>query len=108
MTAFRAFRVERTGERKFERRVAERVHADGYDAYSLLAKVGRDCVGALLFLPEGQEPGPVGEIDSRVIGNAEIAARIGDLADTPLGVDEDAEFRISLAGAQAKTALLRW
>lgn len=90
------------------RRVAERVHADGYDAYSLLAKVGRDCVGALQFLPEGHEPGPAGEIDSRIIREAEIAAKIGDLAATPLGVDEDEEFRISLAGAQEKTALLRW
>lgn len=90
------------------RRVAEHVHADGYDAYSLLAKVGRDCVGALQFLPEGHEPGPAGEIDSRIIREAEIAAKIGDLAATPLGVDEDEEFRISLAGAQEKTALLRW
>lgn len=90
------------------RRVAERVHADGHDAYSLLAKVGRDCVGALQFLPEGHEPGPAGGIDSRIIRDAEIAAKIGDLAATPLGVDEDEEFRISLAGAQEKTALLRW
>ncbi|MDE0531116.1 MAG: type II toxin-antitoxin system HipA family toxin [Albidovulum sp.] len=89
------------------RRVAERVRADGYDAYSLLAKVGRDCVGALQFLPEGQESGPAGEIDSRIVRDAEIAAKIGDLAATPLGVDEDEEFRISLAGAQEKTALLR-
>ena len=42
------------------RRVAERVQAEGYDAYSLLAKVGRDCVGALQFLPEPQEPGVAG------------------------------------------------
>ena len=28
------------------RRLADRVHADGADAYSLLAKIGRDCVGA--------------------------------------------------------------
>ena len=90
------------------RRVAERVHADGYDAYSLLAKVGRDCVGALQFLPEGHEPGPAGEIDSRIVREAEIAAKIGDLAATPLGVDADEEFRISLAGAQEKTALLHW
>ena len=39
------------------RRVAERVGADGVDAYSLLARIGRDCVGALQFLPEGEEPG---------------------------------------------------
>src|SRR5258708_14489057 len=39
------------------RRIAERVHAQGTDAYSLLAVVGRDCVGALQFLPDGEEPG---------------------------------------------------
>ena len=37
-----------------------------------------------------------------------IAAKLRDLAATPLGVDEDEEFRISLAGAQEKTALLYW
>jgi serine/threonine-protein kinase HipA len=30
--------------------------AAGTDAYSLLAKIGRDCVGALQFIPEGEEP----------------------------------------------------
>jgi hypothetical protein len=34
----------------------------GYDAYSLLAAVGRDCVGALQFLPEGEDPGRAGGI----------------------------------------------
>src|SRR5512140_1131741 len=37
------------------RRVAERVGARGTDAYSLLFQIGRDCVGALQFLPEGDE-----------------------------------------------------
>jgi serine/threonine-protein kinase HipA len=32
------------------RRVAARTGADGADAYSLLATIGRDCVGALLYL----------------------------------------------------------
>ncbi len=32
------------------RRVAEKVGAEGTDAYSLLAQIGRDCVGALQFL----------------------------------------------------------
>jgi len=90
------------------RRVAERVKADGYDAYSLLAKVGRDCVGALQFLPEGQAPGPAGAVDGRALSNGEIAKKIRDLAKAPLGVDEDEEFRISIAGAQEKTALLYW
>jgi serine/threonine-protein kinase HipA len=90
------------------RRLAERVHADGADAYSLLAKVGRDCVGALQFLPDGVEPGPAGTVAGRPVGEDYIARKIGDLTATPLGVDEDEEFRISLAGAQEKTALLLW
>lgn len=90
------------------RRLAERTHAGGYDAYSLLTAVGRDCVGALQFLPDGEEPGPVGAVKGRAVGNEEIARILGDLSRTPLGVDEDEEFRISLAGAQEKTALLYW
>lgn len=90
------------------RRLAERVRADGADAYSLLAKIGRDCVGALQLLPEGTEPGPAGAVEGRPVNEDYIARKIGDLAATPLGVNEDEEFRISLAGAQEKTALLFW
>lgn len=90
------------------RKVAERVKADGYDAYSLLAEVGRDCVGALQFLHEGQDPGPAGAVDGRALSDDDIARKIRDLAKAPLGVDEDEEFRISIAGAQEKTALLYW
>ena len=90
------------------RRVAERVQAEGYDAYSLLAKVGRDCAGALQFLPEGQEPGSAGMLEGREVDDGEIARRIRNLARVPLGVDADEEFRISIAGAQEKTALLHW
>ena len=90
------------------RRLAERVRADGSDACSLLARVGRDCVGALQFLPDGVEPGPAGTVEGRPVGEDYIARKIGDLTATPLGVDEDEEFRISLAGAQEKTAFLFW
>ena len=93
---------------QIRRRLAERVGAEGYDAYSLLAAVGRDCVGALQFLPEGQDPGPVGGVSGRPISDEEIAHILGDLKRTPLGVDESEEFRISLAGAQEKTALMYW
>lgn len=90
------------------RRVAERVRADGYDAYSLLAEIGRDCVGALQFLPEGQEPAPAGAVEGRPIGNGDIAKKMRDLAKAPLGIDGGEDFRISIAGAQEKTALLFW
>jgi serine/threonine-protein kinase HipA len=90
------------------RRLAERSKADGSDVYSLLAAIGRDCIGAVQFLPEGIDPGKPGAIDARVVSDAEVASVIGNLAQNPLGVGADQEFRISLAGAQEKTALLYW
>jgi len=90
------------------RKLAERTGADGVDAYSLLAQIGRDCVGALQFLPEGIAPGAVGKIEARKVSNGEIANLLGNLARNPLGIDDDEAFRISIAGAQEKTALLRW
>jgi serine/threonine-protein kinase HipA len=89
------------------RRVAARSDADGIDPYSLLFAIGRDCVGALQFLPDGIDPGKVGAINSEPINDEDIAERLSNLATAPLGIGEDKEFRISIAGAQHKTALLR-
>ncbi|GJD94947.1 type II toxin-antitoxin system HipA family toxin [Methylobacterium iners] len=89
------------------RRVAERVGAEGTDAYNMLAALGRDCVGALQFLPDGVDPGPVGVIVGEAVSDDEIADLLGNLATAPLGVGQDEDFRISIAGAQEKTALLR-
>jgi serine/threonine-protein kinase HipA len=90
------------------RRVAERTGADGSDAYSLLTTIGRDCVGALQFLADGMDIGQTGQIDARTISDEEVARIVSNLASSPLGIGEDQEFRISLAGAQEKTALLYW
>lgn len=90
------------------RRVAERVGAEGDDAYSLLSAIGRDCIGALQFLPEDETPPSADASDSDVIDDSGIARKIKALATAPLGLNADEEFRISIAGAQEKTALLRW
>src|SRR5205823_956284 len=71
------------------RRLAERVKAEGRDAYSLLAAVGRDCVGALQFLPADITPGPAGEIQGNDVDEKEIAAKLNSLGSAPLGVTED-------------------
>ena len=88
--------------------IAAKSGADGDDAYSLLARIGRDCVGALQFLPLDIEPGKAGSIDARKVTDAEIARIITGLGRNPLGIGNDEAFRISIAGAQEKTALLFW
>lgn len=88
------------------RQIAARTRAEGIDAYSLLGAIGHDCVGALQFLPQNIEPGPAGAVEGDLISNDEIALIIENLATVPLGVSEDESFRISIAGAQEKTAFL--
>ncbi|WP_201841397.1 type II toxin-antitoxin system HipA family toxin [Microvirga zambiensis] len=89
------------------KRVAERVGSAGTDAFSLLTSLGHDCVGALQFLPDGIDPGAAGAADGKPVDADEIADLIKNLAAAPLGMGEDEDFRISIAGAQEKTALLR-
>lgn len=87
-------------------KLAARKKAGGTDAYHLLMQVGRDCVGALQFLPAGEEPSTPGTIDARALDEQGVEALLGELGLSPLGLGDDEDFRISLAGAQDKTALL--
>ncbi len=88
------------------RYVAERIGASGIDAFSLLSVIGRDCVGALQFLPDGQELDPHGGIQGEEISEHQIDVLLRNLARSPLGLDNSHDFRISIAGVQEKTALL--
>lgn len=91
---------------QIRRRLAECARAGATDAVSLLAAIGRDCVGALQFLPEGVEPDTAGHVNAEPLSSADIAVLLRNLEAAPLGVDVARDFRISLAGAQEKTALL--
>ena len=87
-------------------KVASRVGAHSTDAFDLLSVIGRDCVGALQFLVDDTQVGPVGEIDGIPVSDTQIAALLRSLGRAPLGMGESTDFRISIAGAQEKTALL--
>jgi serine/threonine-protein kinase HipA len=90
------------------RRVAEKVGAAGDDAYSLLAAIGRDCVGALQFIADDStQPDPAAPPFGEAVDEEGIEKLLKSLAQAPLGLSRDDEFRISIAGAQEKTALLR-
>ncbi len=91
------------------RRLARRHQAGGTDAFHLLAKLGRDCAGAIQLLPEDETPSDVYEINGKVLNAARIAQRLRNTpSDQALGQhDHDEDLRLSIAGAQEKTALLR-
>lgn len=89
------------------RRVAEKVGAHGIDAFSLLAVIGRDCVGALQFTASDSEPGDApGNLEGEPLDEAAVERTLKGLSQAPLGLSRDDDFRISVAGAQEKTALL--
>ena len=88
------------------RRVAEKVGADGIDAYSLLSKIGHDCVGALQFIADGTDFEDSGKITGEIVEDDAIEKILNNLVQAPLGLERDDDFRISVAGAQEKTALL--
>ncbi len=89
-------------------KVASRVHAASKKAFDLLYVIGHDCVGALQFVPEGGQPPIEGAPVGKLVREREIAERLKNLKFFPLGLDPKvADFRISIAGAQEKTAFLK-
>ncbi|WP_245155770.1 HipA domain-containing protein [Paracoccus ravus] len=86
--------------------IAARMGAAGDDPHSLLAAIGRDCVGALQFLPESDAPEEPYVMESKPLSSPEIGRMLRELGRHPLGMEREQAFRISVAGAQEKTALL--
>lgn len=87
-------------------RIQARFGTPSTDPFHLLAEVGRDCIGALQLLPAGQKPEGVERIEGVPVTEAEIEQIIINALAPGRHQDEDA-LRISLAGAQEKTALLQ-
>lgn len=89
-------------------RLRRRHGAKGADAFNLLAAIGRDCVGAVQLLPLDEEPVGFDRLEYEAMSDGEVEAHLQDmLSSDPLGRDDGGSWRISIAGAQEKTALLR-
>ena len=75
----------------------------------LLQAIGRDCVGAVQILPIDEEPLGVNQLSSIPINDRQVAdLLIANSSGRVFGQDlDDDYFRISIAGAQEKTALLK-
>jgi serine/threonine-protein kinase HipA len=90
------------------RRIAARYKTGGTAPFQLLAELGRDCVGALQMLPPDQEPIDLASIKGRRLSEGQIARLLRDTTSAPqMGQHESVDdLRLSIAGAQEKTALL--
>src|SRR6201996_1213669 len=90
------------------RRIAVRYRARATSSFAMLAELGRDCVGALELLPPDDIPTDLQSIRGRPLDEASVAKLLRDT--TATGVlgrhDPAGDLRLSIAGAQEKTALL--
>ena len=95
------------------RRVQARFGAPSIGAFDLLSEIGRDCVGAIQILPMDEAAPDVRSIRGAALTEGDVAALLRHTSIMPGRVlSGKDEFRISIAGAQEKTALLyhegRW
>ena len=89
------------------RRIRARFGTPSAEAFDLLTAIGRDCVGAVQLLPPNEEPIGWDRVDAAALTEDDVEQILLDVtAVTPLGRDERDDFRISITGAQEKTALL--
>lgn len=90
------------------RRLQEKFATRSDGAFDLLSAIGRDCVGAVQLMPEGVEPAGWDRIAAQPLDDSGVEHAIDTAiaAGRVLGQTHDEDLRISLAGAQEKTALL--
>lgn len=91
------------------KRLAQRYASGSEDTFDLLTAIGRDCVGAVQLLPVDEQPTGFDRIEGEVLNDEAVADLLRSTVSSGhfAHQDKDRDFRISIAGAQEKTALLR-
>ncbi len=88
-------------------RIQRRFGCRSTSAFDLLSEIGKDCVGALQLLPEENIQPDIHTIEAQILNSNDVANLIRSIKVGRIPEDShDEPFRISLAGAQEKTALL--
>ncbi len=86
-------------------RIQSRFQGISDQPFDLLKSIGKDCVGAIQLSEVQFED--VKNISAEPIDDKKIAALLKNYREAPLGMKgEDDDFRISIAGAQEKSAFL--
>lgn len=87
-------------------RIQAKFHIATNQPFDLLASIGKDCVGAIQLI-EGEIPSIKKKINFEPLNEKKIAAILRSYQNNPLGMTDITEgFRISIAGAQEKSAFL--
>ncbi|WP_242481044.1 type II toxin-antitoxin system HipA family toxin [Rubrivivax gelatinosus] len=96
-------------DERIRRRVGARFRVGSTEAFELLQAIGRDCVGAVQLLPAGQPPTGFDALRYEAMDDEAVARHLRGVAVDPGPGWQPAadELRISIAGAQEKTALLK-
>lgn len=92
------------------RRLAQRYHTRSTEAFEMLQQLGRDCVGAVQLVGEDEPVQGYDRIEGDVLSEAQVERLLNRVV-LPGGAldrqeDEEEDLRLSIAGAQEKTALL--
>ena len=89
------------------KKIAENLGAESHQVFDLLRTIGKDCVGALQFIEEGEAPPKKQKVKALPITTGQIEESLRKLPYQPLGLKKDQDFRISIAGIQNKLAYLK-
>jgi len=96
---------------RLRERLRQRFGLRSTAAFELLSAIGRDCVGAVQLLPRDTEPKGWNTIQSEVWTDSQVERHLQQVPLTgpfaAAGNEGLDDFRISIAGVQEKTALLR-
>lgn len=93
---------------EIKKQMAQKLKARSSQTFDLLNVAGQDCVGAFQFIQHGADAPELKTIEGEKLSDNEIENILRNLTFNPLGNNPDNEFRISIAGAQEKTALLKY
>jgi serine/threonine-protein kinase HipA len=87
-------------------KIQARFNVGSGHSFDLLAAIGKDCVGAIQL--SSQQPESVNQLRYKVLSDQDVEKLLQGYKHTALGMEsDDDDFRISIAGAQEKTALLK-
>ena len=92
---------------EIRRRIMTRYGTRSTKPFDLLSAIGRECVGAIQLLSEGETPEGFDRIEGEVLDEKGVEQALNAaISGSPLMAMDEEEFRISIAGAQEKTAFL--